>query len=1343
MMILPHETFTALEAEIAALIDVLMEAFSDAETAADPDIVAAGIALYQTHVQEIGALAATAGLSGLHWTCTRFQEQLLCIARPADLLQNAHRELLEEWPGLTIGYLSAPTDIEMGEALVRHLQNPAWPAPLPEEEAAVLQAQLVAPWNAESVKEPEAVSVESAEVGVDRAELPVVAAQQTQEQWTLSPVTDAEAPLSPETAATTLLNEPEAALEEAETTDVARVLVEPEAALLEASAAMESALVDPVRALEEAVSVPPTQEVLEQQPPQELTPAIATTVEPKLESQLEPQRSWLDSLALPEQELDIAEAGPDQAEPPEEGSVRQAEIQAASVEMARSPAETAYSLWQQTATPLEQALVSSDEEEPSEKELRVDAGLLGIMASQIQANAAPIAESEVVDAVTEMEVEAESEPTPEPELEEAKAQSEPELEPEKSAEFSEAEQELVELLQAEMGMMALAAADLEAVATGSEGAAAARSEALMGYAESIARLADAANAMGFGGLQQACVCLNDNLLAFSSQSQPLTAGEYQLITTWLERALDYLQAVSDREVCQALVANLLDSSWPNPLPAEEADALLALLIAPKVALPEGEAETRLQEALPEHVSLALPEDVNPELLDSLLQELPDQTAELSAAIQRLAGGEGDLGDVDVAQRIAHTVKGAGNTVGVRGIANLTHHMEDILLAFSKHKTLPNRPLAEALLTAADCLETMSEALVGVSAPPSGAREVLQNILDWANRIDREGLPKGDEILRQPLRPLAPAEATEREAPVAPAARAEPVAAEAMVRVPASLVDELLRLVGESIILTGQIQERARKALRQTKMMQSHHQVFQQLTADLEQLVEIRGIAPLVDQATEQGDFDPLEMEKYNEFNTLTHRLLEAAADSRALDQDIRDDLTELDNLLVTQGRLHRSSQETVLRTRMIAVKTIAPRLQRSVRQTCRLTDKEVDFTISGGETLMDSNLLADITDPLMHVLRNAVDHGIELPARRQALGKEPVGRINLSFLREGDTIVVRCQDDGAGLNYAAILATARQRGFIAADATLGETELGQLILTAGFSTRSEATQVSGRGIGLDMVHTRIRELRGTFQIRSESNRGCLVELRLPVTLIAIHALMVRVHGQRFAISSRGVEQVLYAGLGEIRKLGAKSIYQVGDNFYELTALDALLDIEQDRRTGERHDPSLLLVREGTSGAIRAVLVQEVMDSRDLVVKPLARYFPKLEGIVGATILGDGSVVPVLDLPELLRAPLSGQAASSRVEAARPSAAPQPKRHLALVVDDSLSARRALAQAVEDAGYQVRTARDGLEAVAIMEAQRPDLLLVDLEMPRMNGLELTSHVRAREDTRHLPVIMVTS
>ncbi|HYP67213.1 MAG TPA: response regulator, partial [Thiobacillaceae bacterium] len=726
-----------------------------------------------------------------------------------------------------------------------------------------------------------------------------------------------------------------------------------------------------------------------------------------------------------------------------------------------------------------------------------------------------------------------------------------------------------------------------------------------------------------------------------------------------------------------------------------------------------------------------------------LQELPGQTAELSAAIQRLAGGQGVLQDVEVAQRIAHTVKGAGNTVGVRGIANLTHHMEDIMLALSKHQTLPNRPLAEALLTAADCLETMSEALVGLSAPPAQAREVLQTILDWANRIDREGLPKGEEVLREPVRPAAlGAEVAEVAEATAAAATVEPAATDPLVRVPASLVDELLRLVGESIILTGQIQERARQALRQARTMQMQHQVFQQLSAELEQVVEIRGISPIQGQTTGKGDFDLLELEQYNELNTVTHRLLEASADSRALDQEIHGEITVLDNLLVMQGRLHRESQEVVLRTRMIPVKTIVPRLQRSVRQTCRLTDKEVNFTVGGGETLMDSNLLMNITDPLMHVLRNAIDHGIEPPARRQARGKNPVGRIELSFVREGHTIVVRCQDDGAGLDFAAIRDAARQRGLISVDATPGEAELSQLILSPGFSTRTEATQTSGRGIGLDMVNSRMQELKGSLQIHSEANRGCRVEFRLPVTLIAIHALVVRLCEQRFAVSSHGVEQILYAGLGEIRPWGEKAIYQLGDDFHELASLEDLLKLPPDRRASERHVRALLLVREGT-GATRAVLVQEVLDSRDLVVKPLGRYFPKIPGIVGATILGDGGVVPVLDLPELLRAPLAARAAPGRVETARPGAAPQPRRRMALVVDDSLSARRALAQAVEDAGLEVRTARDGLEAVAIIEAHRPDLLLVDLEMPGMNGLELTSHVRAGEATRTLPVIMVTS
>ena len=216
---------------------------------------------------------------------------------------------------------------------------------------------------------------------------------------------------------------------------------------------------------------------------------------------------------------------------------------------------------------------------------------------------------------------------------------------------------------------------------------------------------------------------------------------------------------------------------------------------------------------------------------------------------------------------------------------------------------------------------------------------------------------------------------------------------------------------------------------------------------------------------------------------------------------------------------------------------------------------------------------------------------------------------------------------------------------------------------------------------------------------------------------------------------------MYSGIGVIQKLGKTTTYHLGDDIYELTALETLLNLPPDRRTHTRAAPPVLLVREET-GAIRAVLVSDAVDSRDLVVKPLGQYVPKLNGVVGATILGDGSVAPVLDLPELLRVPVAFQQApiSTRPVAA---AVPTVQRQVALAVDDSLSARRSLAQFVQDAGLEVRTARDGLEAVEMIKKKRPDIILADLEMPRMNGLELAAHLRANQATRDLRVIMITS
>jgi chemosensory pili system protein ChpA (sensor histidine kinase/response regulator) len=410
-----------------------------------------------------------------------------------------------------------------------------------------------------------------------------------------------------------------------------------------------------------------------------------------------------------------------------------------------------------------------------------------------------------------------------------------------------------------------------------------------------------------------------------------------------------------------------------------------------------------------------------------------------------------------------------------------------------------------------------------------------------------------------------------------------------------------------------------------------------------------------------------------------------------------------------------------------------------VRQASRSTGKDVALRCTGADTLMDSDVLGRLLDPLMHVLRNAVDHGIESQTERTKAGKNVTGEIRLEFQREGNHIIVRCADDGGGLDFDGIRAAARARDMLGDNEELTDQELTQLILRPNFSTRTQATQLSGRGIGLDAVNTQVTGLGGSLRLQSEAGQGCQVIMRLPLTLISTHALLVRVNSRVMAVATRGVEQILHPDTGELNHFGDQSTYRMADAVYPCISLARLLGLPGEQRTSDRGRCPGLLVQ-GDNG-LNVVLIDGVSESRELVIKSMGRHLPKIRGVAGATILGDGSVTPVLDLPELLREP-------SRRTVERPTkpgdiTGIDVNLPYALVVDDSLSARRSLAQFMSDSGFQVRTARDGLEAVKIMQTRQPDLLLVDLEMPRMNGLELTYHIRANDETRNLPVIMITS
>jgi chemosensory pili system protein ChpA (sensor histidine kinase/response regulator) len=850
---------------------------------------------------------------------------------------------------------------------------------------------------------------------------------------------------------------------------------------------------------------------------------------------------------------------------------------------------------------------------------------------------------------------------------------------------------------------------------------------------------------GFGGLGKVCNHVVTNISYYCEQTGNLTEDRLGLLRDWITQVKDYLLDITDSSSGQQLVFLLCDSHWEMPLGMEDAAEILMKIRSEGSDVHAYEEAARKTNAEADDVSLVLPGDVNQELLDLLLQELPIQTQQFSEAVQRMHGG-GTTEDVQLAQRIAHTLKGSANTVGIKGIAVLTHNLEDILTACSREERMPIKALAASLINASDCLEGMSEALLGIGEPPADAQNVLQEILDWANRIDKEGVPQSEEQVTS-VQSVAAMGADEN-------AAAQVQTQTTMVRVPSDQIENLFRLSGENIILNGQAQESIRRMRNQIKLMQAQFALLQDLGNELERLIDLRDLSGRVFGTSDSG-FDALEMDQYNELHTASRRMAESAVDAREISQDISKELDGMNEVLGFQQGLVIDAQEIVMQTRLVPIATIVPRLQRSLRQTCRLTGKECDLKLSGENILIDGDTLNAMVDPLMHVLRNAVDHGIESEDERTAMGKPNRGLIRFEFDREGNNILLRCRDDGRGLDYGAIRAAAEKRGVLKPGEEVTEDDLKKFILRPNFSTRTVTTQTSGRGVGMDVVRAQIVNLGGTLHLDSVQGQGLNVEILVPLPLSLTYALITNVARYRVAIANKGITQIIYSAEGDLIEMDGTEVLRMADTEYPTERLDKLLGtadadvlpVERlndilhvtDIRKNSRTYGAVLLVQ--NEDKITAVLIGPITDSLDVVIKGMGYYVGKIPGFIGATILGDGAVTPVLDIPELLRMP----ARARENFFAEPQEAMQPVSQLpiALVVDDSLSQRRALEQLLTDAGFRVRTARDGIEAAEILASFKPDIILTDLEMPRMNGIELASHIRTQERIRHIPTIMITS
>ncbi|TXH68771.1 MAG: hybrid sensor histidine kinase/response regulator [Thiothrix sp.] len=834
-------------------------------------------------------------------------------------------------------------------------------------------------------------------------------------------------------------------------------------------------------------------------------------------------------------------------------------------------------------------------------------------------------------------------------------------------------------------------------------------------------------------------------LGTSAAPDLLVEGKY---FGWLEMTALVLREPDELSHLPMLMAELMDPSWPEPL---DTGLLQQFLLNLRASGQEEHNEPEGLVSAPTHLAFAA--DVHPELLHAYLAETPGHITEAARLIRLVAQGQSDREQQRHASRLVHTIKGSSGVVGVEPIANFTHQLEDLLDAAAL-QTVPTG-LGETLEAAADCLEALFDHLKAGTGLPEEYAQLNSDLAVWKTRLEQLAEEEGIEEELPSLAPVAslPSFITEQKSEPLAAEFGEDEAEEQVVapvlpQVAGSItvneekVARLLSLAGELITSSSQSAELLQQSSRMGKQLYQHDEQIRQRLDELETAIEHQAQRQAKGAKSTQKDgqtLDELELESYSDLVSANNLLMEAAADSHELVQNLQQMIRRLTDELYQQQRVQRQLSDAVLAMRLTPVSSLVPRLQRIVRETCRKTGKKAEIEIHGQHLQVDADILKGVTDPLLHLLRNAVDHGIESPEERMAAGKNELGKITLSFAQRGNHIALTLEDDGAGMHLEKIRARGIERGLIRADASLSDDALIRLVMQPGFSTRDEVSEVSGRGVGMDVVQAAIEKLRGTVSLSSQAGAGTKVVLDMPQTLISTHALVVRAGENWVAVPADSIEQVLYVAANE--SIDDNGTWRIQTNRYQLPVepLAQLLHWPAPPVSIQQAH-TMLIIRSETG--VHALYANEVLASRDIVIKSLAPWLNYLPGVQGACILANGTVAPVLDMIRLVRDLEDGKIQLQAPDKVKVVETTQTASTI-LVVDDSLSNRKALRLTLEGMGHVVHTAVDGLDALQLMNSTPVDMVLTDMEMPRMNGLEMTQAIRIWPEMKDLPVIMITS
>jgi len=841
---------------------------------------------------------------------------------------------------------------------------------------------------------------------------------------------------------------------------------------------------------------------------------------------------------------------------------------------------------------------------------------------------------------------------------------------------------------------------------------------------SLHTLKGGARLAGFHGIGTLCHALE-------SLSGDVAADRVPADDTFFDLLRDSLEALSDM-VDEAKADN-------RPEPSPELLGRIAAARGTDDAVPVGGEEA----------------PADRELLEVFLEEATEILQTTEATLHEWRGEPGNQELLVDLQRALHTLKGGARMAGLQAIANLSHSLENLMVAVADGKVQPDSALFDLLEQVHDRLYAMREQ-AEEGGRPAEAADLLKAIETARSGRPAEPEPSDDaRVVPFQGRGETPPKPRDEPQAAPPKPADEPARRQSdVVRVRSDLLDNLVKYAGEVSIYRARLEQqlgafgfnlgelgqtvtRLRDQLRNLEI-ETEAQILYRFERehDVEEMEDAYG-----------EDFDPLELDRFSHIQELSRALGESVNDLSSIQNMLENLNRESETLLLQQSRVNTDLQDGLMRTRMVPFANLVPRMRRIVREAARELNKNAQLKVQGAEGEMDRTVLERVIPPLEHMMRNAVAHGIESPKQRAKAGKAEAGTITVALSREGADVVIRVADDGGGMNLEAIRKKAIAQGLMRENAPLTDKEIMQFVLEQGFSTAEQVTQIAGRGVGMDVVNAEIKQLSGNLEIDSTAGQGTQFIVRLPFTLALNQALLCQAGEEVYAIPLSSIEGVVRLTHDQLRRAfedPASAHYEYAGQRYEVRSLSMLLDAGEPLLPGPGKRAPIILVQ--ASDHRLALHVDGLLGSREIVVKSVGPQISSVPGIFGATILADGRVVLILDVSALVRYGVSAGAEGAVFEGGGEEQAAEAEVAGAptiMVVDDSITMRKVATRLLERNNMNVVTAKDGVDAVSNLQETLPDVMLLDIEMPRMDGYELATHMRNDSRLKEVPIVMITS